>query len=195
MENKLVGNKVVRTTTETLPRYKVIKTDVDFDFLKQDSRGFFIDKDIHICLPKYNVLHEVNISRESDTPMKDFKEYITKHYNKEYNFYWIREFNHSGSSFTLAETPHIKTDAFTAYNWDTSNVGFVAIPKNSKITPETVGNMITDLWEGTIYEYAVVDNLTNDYVDNWEFWLNTTTQEEYKQMVKYFKDTYDIDME
>ena len=36
-------------------------------------------------------------------------------------------------SFTIAEMPHKDNGQFTIQNWDTANVGFVAIPKDSKL--------------------------------------------------------------
>lgn len=196
-ERKLVGEKVVETTIKELDRYSVSKVQAEWWFEGGQIYDYLVGTlGCHFCLPEWKgSIHEINVSTDSDNPMQDFRQAVIAKYGDKFNFFWVRELKHSGSSFTIAEMPHKDNGQFTIQNWDTSNVGFVAIPKDSKLELSTLGNMLTDLWEGTIYSYEIYDNYHEENVDSYEYWLTTNNYDEWKKMCKEAKDTYGVDLE
>lgn len=193
----LEGNKVIQTVVKELPRYSVSKVQAGYWFNGSEIYDYLVDSlGLHFCLPEWKgSIHEIDVSKDSDNPFEDFKKQVAEKYGDKFNYYWVHELRHSGSSFSIAECPHRNTGEFTITNWDTSNVGFVAIPKDSKIELSTIGNMLTDLWEGSIYSYEVYDNLHNEVVESYEYWLTTTSQQEWNDTCKEAQETYGVDLE
>ena len=193
----LEGNKVIQTVVKELPRYTVSKVQANYWFNSGEIHEYLVGcLGLHFCLPNWGrSIHEIDVSEDSDTPFEDFKEQVVAKYGDKFKFCWVHELRHSGSSFSIAECPHKDNGQFTVQNWDTSNVGFVAIPKDSKIELSTIGNMLTDLWEGSIYSYDVYDNFHNEVVESYEYWLTTTSRQEWNDTCKEAQETYGVDLE
>ena len=197
-ETKLLDNGFVeKHYVEVLPRYRVEKSQADYWFDGGEIYRYIVETlGCHFCLPEWKgSIHEINVSTDSDNPMQDFRQAVIAKYGDKFNYYWVHELRHSGSSFTIAECPHKDNGEFTIRNWDTSNVGFVAIPKDSKIEISALGNMLTDLWEGTIDQYCVYDNYDEECVYEYEYWSNASTMDDYKQMRKDIETKYGVDID
>lgn len=190
-------NVVVETVIKELPRYSVNKVQADDWFEGGQIYDYLVGcLGLHFCLPEWKgSIHEIDVSKDSDNPFEDFKKQVAEKYGDKFNYYWVHELRHSGISFTIAECPHSDTGEFSIRNWDTSNVGFVAVPKDSKLELSTIGNMLTDLWEGTIDLYEVYDNYHEEIVDSYEYWFNTTDRAEWNKTCKEAQETYGVDLE
>lgn len=196
-KRELIDGKVIETTKKELPRYSVSKIQADWWFEGGQIYDYLVaDMGLHFCLPEWKgSIHEIDVDKYDDNPFESFKTQVKEKYGDKFNYYWVRELKHSGSSFTIAETPHRNTGEFTITNWDTSNVGFVAIPKDSKLELSTLGNMLTDLWEGTIYSYEIYDNYHEENVESYEYWLNTNNYAEWQKSCKEAQEIYGVDLE
>lgn len=197
-ETKLLDNGFVeKHYVDVVPRYRVEKSQADYWFDGGEIYEYIVATlGCHFCLPSWkNSLHEIDVDKYIDNPFEDFKKQVIDKYGDKFNYYWVHELRHSGSSFTIAECPHKDNGEFTIRNWDTSNVGFVAIPKDSKIELSALGSMMTDLWEGTIDQYYVYDNYDDECVDNYEYWANAHTMEDYKQLRNAIKTKYGVDID
>lgn len=192
--NEKVGNKIIRTTVVELPLYTCRKYQAD-DFDLSDMEESLLIDGLLFCLPRYRQLHTIDISRESDTPFKDFQEHIKKEYGDKYKCYWISCLDHSGEYYSVNENAFQHDGTFTVRNWDTSNVGFVAIPKDTKITPEYISNLLTDLANGSVYRYDIIDNENDETVETFYEFLYSTTPEQRKQDLEHAKKVYDIDLD
>lgn len=189
-ERKRVGDKVIETTIKELPLYRVNKVQAEWWFESGMVYDYLVNEiGCHFCLPKWKgSIHEIEIDRDSDNPMADFKKAIKEKYaDKEFNFYFVQEYQHSGSVFHLTDTD-TRVDS-----WDSGIVGFCALPKNELAT--TIANMLTDLWEGTIDAYEIWNNETDEIEETYEYWLYTNTRDEWKDMCKFAKENYGVDIE
>ena len=192
--NERQGNKIIRTTVEELPLYSCRKTyadEWDIDTFTED----LTQDGLIFCLPRYKQLHTIKISTQSDKPFTEFKEQVKQQYGDNYNCYWIHCLSHSGEYYSISEGAFQHTNEFTVRNWDTSNAGFVAVPKNSKISLTYISNMLTDLSNGSIYRYDIIDNETDETVETFYEFLHATTREQRQQDIKHAKETYNIDLD
>lgn len=192
--NTKQGNKIIRTTVEELPLYSCRKTyadEWDIDTFTED----LTQDGLLFCLPRYKQLHTIKISTQSDKPFTEFKEQVKQQYGDNYNCYWIHCLSHSGEYYSISEGAFQHTNEFTVRNWDTSNAGFVAVPKNSKISLTYISNMLTDLSNGSIYRYDIIDNETDETVETYYECLHATTREQRQQDIKHAKEIYNIDLD
>lgn len=190
VKRELIDGKVVETRKTELPRYSVSVVQAEWRF----EDGNVTDElcagiGAHFCLSSWSGgINEIEVDKDSDNPMEDFKAAIKEKYPSiDFNFYFVQEYRHGGSVFHLTESSE-RIDA-----WDSGIVGFCALPKGKN--PKTVANMLTDLWEGTIYQYDIYDELHQEVVDGYEYWANTNTLEEWKEFCKEAKETYGVDLE
>lgn len=184
-----VGNKIVKTTVEELPLYRVIRGQAFYWWEDGEFEDYLLSKNIISYSIQYAWLNNANFSsdsRNASEVLELFTKYINKKY-KGYKVYVIQEYRHSGSCFHLTETTK-KID-----EWDSGIVGFMALPKTENAT--TIANMITDVYNGTIDLIEVVDNETEEIVDSYEYWLNTDSYKKYKEIQKDIKDKYGLDID
>lgn len=197
VENVRKDNKVIRKTVivEELPLYSCVKnytneTEIE-DYI------FLLSESVKFCLPMWDELHSIDIDRNSDTPFSDFKKAV----GEDYECYWVKCLDHSGQYFSLSQEPHRDNGQFTVQNWDTSNVGFCAIPKKSASkmfdTPEKIANMMTNIANGSIWCYDIIDNEKEECIETyWRFLYESDDQrKEWERNVKHAKDVYGIDLE
>lgn len=192
--NTKQGNKIIRTTVEELPLYSCRKTYVDewdIDTFTED----LINDGLLFCLPRYRQLHQIKISTQSDKPFTEFQEQVKKEYGDNYNYYWIHCLSHSGEYYSISEGAFQHTNEFTVRNWDTSNAGFVAVPKDLKISLNYISGMLTDLSNGSIYRYDIIDNEKDETVETYYEFLHATTKEQREFDVKNAKENYNIDLD
>lgn len=187
IEKERQGNKIIETTKRELPLYEVRKVQASWWWENGEGNDLLLDKGIKFCLPKWKGLHSIDVDKYSDNPIKEFIEQIEN--KQDYNFYYIQEYNHSGSSFYLTETSN-KID-----QWDSSMVGFCAIPKSEKLKISDIDNTLTDLWNGSIDAYEIWNNETDDIEEVYEVWANSTSSKDWAIMCEDAKKKYDIDLE
>ena len=183
------GNKIIKTTVEELPLYRINKTQASYLWEDGEFEDYLIYKQIITYSPQYKWLNNTSFtsdSRNANEVLELFTKYINEKH-KDYKVYVLQEYRHSGSCFHLTET----TDRID--RWDSGIVGFMALPTNEN--KDTIANMITDVYEGTIDLIEIIDNETEEQVDSYEYWLNTDRIEKYKKIQKDIKDNYDIDMD
>lgn len=192
--NEKVGNKIIRTTVAELPLYTCRKTQADYYDISDLAESLLTDG-LLFCLPRYKQLHQIKISTQSDKPFTEFKEQVKKEYGDKYNCYWIHCLSHSGEYYSISEGAFQHTNEFTVRNWDTSNAGFVAVPKDLKISLDYISGMLTDLSNGSIYRYDIIDNENDETVETFYEFLYATTPEQRKQDLEHAKKVYDIDLD
>lgn len=183
------GNKIIETTVKELPLYSVSKTQANYWWEDGEFEDYLLNLKV-ICYSKtYEGLNNTSFTSDSDSAsdvLKEFTEYIASNFSG-YNVYVLQEYKHSGSVFHLTET----TDRID--RWDSSIVGFMALPKN--VDSQHLANEITDVYEGTIDVFDIVNNETNDVELSYERWLYTTTLKEWQDMCKEAQENYDVDLE
>lgn len=175
------GNRIIRTRVESLPLYRAEKyVPEPYEFADLDS--YF--EDCHFCLPKWSELHDSKL--DCDT-MDRFKKLVHTNYGEEYNFYFVQLYKHSCERFILTDTDK-RVD-----EWDSGIVGFCAIPKHTD--KDSIGDQMTDIWEGTIYQYNIYNNETDDIIDTYERWLNYHTLKEWDDMCSEAKEKYGVNLD
>lgn len=180
------GNKIIKTTVEELPLYRINKTQASYWWESGEFEEFLHEEKIISYTPQYKWLNTTSFTSDSTNAnevLKEFTKYVSK-LHKDYKVYVLQEYRHSGSCFHLTET----TDRID--RWDSGIVGFMALPKNTNAG--TIANMITDVYEGTIDLIEIIDNETEEIIDTYEYWLNADTYEKYNNIQKEIKDTYGI---
>lgn len=190
-ETKKVGNKIIETRVYEKPLYELRKTQADYWWDSGEFEEYLINRQIVSYSPTYKWLTSPDCSFSSDSRnanevLELFTKYVKKTH-KDYNVYVLQEYRHSGSCFHLTETT-TRID-----RWDSGIVGFMALPKD--VDSVRLGNMITDVYEGTIDVYEVVNNETDDVEDSYEYWLNTDSIDAWNKMEKEIKDKYGIDLD
>lgn len=183
------GNKIIKTTVEELPLYRINKIQAFYWWEDGEFEDYLINKQIVAYSPQYKWLNNTSFTSDSTNAnevLKEFTKYISK-LHKDYKVYVLQEYRHSGSCFHLTET----TDKID--RWDSGIVGFMALPTNEN--KDTIANMITDVYEGTIDLIEIIDNETEEQVESYEYWLNTDSYKKYKEIQKDIKDKYGLDID
>lgn len=184
LERKLVGNKVVVTYEEELPRYGIRKLPADYWWEGGEFEDYLLNLGIvsySISYPFLNNCDYKNDSRDKYEVLEDFKKWIKKQY-KDYDVYVIQEYRHSGSVF------HLTSTADNIDKWDSGVVGFIGMPKKENVSH--LANMITDVYNGSVDVVEVVDNLTDDVVEQYEFWSWSGDRKEEEKIRKHIKDNF-----
>ena len=161
---KLVDNKIVVSLEETLPRYSIETEKADYWWDNGEFEDYLLDSKVVSYSIAYKWLNNCeyeNESRNGSEVLEDFTKWVNKNY-KDYSVYVLQEYRHSGSVFHLTKTTN-KVD-----EWDSGIVGFMALPNN--MDSGHLADMITDVYEGNVDIVKVVDNLTGDVLEEYEFW-------------------------
>lgn len=189
LERKLVNGKVVVTYEEELPRYSVRKRQADYWW----DNGEFEDYLINLGVVCYSIVYKwldncsyENDSRDKYEVLEDFKKWVYSNH-KDYDVYVLQEYRHSGSVFHLTKT------ADNVDRWDSGVVGFMALPK--KVNASHLANEITDVYNGSVDVVEVVDNLTDDVLEQYEFWLHSGSIEEEQKIRKHIKDNFNCEVD
>lgn len=175
------GNRIIRTRVESLPLYRVKRV--------ADECCNFIDysdylENCHFCLPIWSDLHDSKLNSHN---MNEFKKSVRLYYGDDFNFYYVQLYKHSTERFVLTNTNE-KVD-----KWDSSVVGVCAIPKHTPA--EYISSVMTDIWEGTIVQYIIIDNETDEIVASYERWFETNTIKDWYIMCSEAKEKYGVELD
>lgn len=95
-----------------------------------------------------------------EADIESFQKYLDEEYGEgKYEAYSIGAYIHSMVSFSFNKGEDNRC------RWDSGTVGFVGINKELRIDLNTYARSLSDAWNGTIEVLEVVDNLTDDVVD------------------------------
>lgn len=121
--------------------------------------------------------------------LEKVKEYLKDNEpTKEYEVYGLSVYQHSGCAFHLVSSP--------VHDWDTSTIGFVALPKDEAAgmynDPVKVGHLMTDIHEGNIYDLQVEDAIDGEVDDGFTYYLSLTPNEELEKWVEEMNKKYQM---
>lgn len=183
-ERKLLDNgNVQQIITKELPRYEgyEVYSQAECDFIAEDFKanckiwtmknsreGFEMLDTKENWEPDGNSLQE---------DLESFQKYLDEEYGKEkYEAYTIGAYIHSAVSFSFLKGPD------TRCRWDSGNIGFIGIPVQYE--NDFKANILSDAWNGNISVLEIVDNLTEDVVDEIYSTENWNTIQKWKEDVK-----------
>jgi len=188
-EVKRIDNKLIEVTIKELPLFKLFKTEASY--LWED--GFFEDylhnKNIVAYSKTYSWLNNTHFKNDSDDPnevLNDFTKHV-KQLNEDYKVFVLQEYRHGTSCFYLTDT----TDRVD--RWDSGIVGFIALLPTEQ--PRLLADMITDVYNGTVDVYEVINNETDDVEASYEYWANADSLEKYNNISYELKTKYGLDIE
>lgn len=186
-----VGNKIVETTIKELPLYRLCKTQASHWWESGMFDEFLKNKKIVSVSAQYDWLNNTSDfecdSRDIDEVLSKFRKYIKNKYGTDYKVYVVQEYRHSGSCFYLTDT----TDRVDS--WDSGFVGVMAMPKD--VDSNLIAHRITDVYEGTVDLYEIIDNETDEAVDEFEYWYNADSINKYHEIADEIKNKYGLELE
>ena len=185
-----VGNKIVETTIKELPLYRLCKTQASYWWESGMFDEFLKNKKIVSVSAQYDWLNNTSDfecdSRDIDEVLSKFSKYIKNKYGTDYKVYVVQEYRHSCGCFYLTDT----TDRVDS--WDSGFVGVMAMPKD--VDSRLIANMITDVYEGTVDLYEIIDNETDEAVDEFEYWSNADSINKYHEIADEIKNKYGLEL-
>lgn len=93
--------------------------------------------------------------------LEDYQKALDEAYGEgEYEAFVLGAYIHSSTSFSITKTGDNRC------KWDSSNLGFIGIPKSEIDKTRKLASELTDIWEGNFYDYIVYDNLEQAIADN-----------------------------
>lgn len=186
------NNKFEAIETNTVPRYRIVN--LNSEPWEWELESLLEEVKIKIVTSKFkrfDNMSDLDLDGNSFLgDMKKVEEYMKEHYpDTEYEVYGLGVYDHSGCSFGLVKKP--------VGGWDTYMIGFVALPVKNKNSiyadPLKVGSLITDIYEGSIYELKVEDVTdTEDPDEYFTYYLHLSDNKELYDWVASMNEKYQM---
>ena len=178
--------------TNVRPRYSIRRLNSDCEWEWDDLREHIKVKIISSKFKHFdNIGDDLELDCESfNDDLEKVKAYLKDNeLTKEYEVYGLSVYQHSGCAFHLVSSP--------VRGWDTGMIGFVALPKDEMAgmysDPIKVGHLMTDIYEGNIYDLQVVDAIDDGEVDDaFTYYLSLTPSQELDEWIEEMNKKYQM---
>lgn len=182
-------NKLIEVVTKEIPLFSLSKTQADYWWEDGEFEEYLLNHNIIAFSKGYKWLNNTSFKNDSCNAgevLEDFTKHV-KSVNKDYKVFVLQEYRHGGSCFYLTETTE-RVDL-----WDSCIVGFIALLPEEN--PRLLADMITDVYNGTVDVFEVIDNETNEIENSYEYWANADSIEKYHNIEHELKTKYGLDIE
>ena len=106
-----------------------------------------------------------------------------------YEAFVLGAYIHSGTVFSINKCGN------RVCQWDSSQLGFIGIPvaDGKAENADEIADVLTDAWEGSFYEFQVIDEMTGDCMDENVFGVHSGSLEVERKWKEETESKYGID--